>query len=448
MRITSKPDSSQSTSKSTKQLPLRPPKFQQIAKTTLHSRETSIISLSTSKLLRSPISSTLTKYKENSAIHPKTMKKTSSFKSIQTPQSLPQTPKQVLKTQKSNLTPWELTEILQYEQIFFYSKKQFKLRKNSNLNNGFDNEVNEYKANVGDHVAYRYEVVSLLGKGSFGQVFKVFDHKEKELQALKIIKNRPKFHKQGMIEVQILNNLKEIPENSENSLIRIKESFRFREHLCITFELLSVNLFEHLKANNFSGLSLTFIQKIAQQLIDGLKIFKDLGIIHCDLKPENILLNHPKQMTVKIIDFGSSCYEGQQIYTYIQSRFYRAPEVILGLPYCAGIDMWSFGCILAELYTGFPLFPGKDEIDQLHSIIEVKGKLPDLLTEKVNKNKFVLDDFVNKGSQRLPGKRKLNEILKGSDEEFIDLISKCLEWDSKERITPDEVKKHPWLHKN
>lgn len=448
MKTTPKPNPVLSTSKSTKQLPLRTPKFQQIAKTTLHSRETSIISLSTSKLLRSPITSTLTKHKENSGIIQKTMKKSSSFRSIQTPQSLPLTPQQVVKTQKSNLTPWELTEILQYDQVFFYSKKQFKLRKNSNLNNGFDNEVNEYKANIGDHVAYRYEVVSLLGKGSFGQVFKVFDHKEKELQALKIIRNRPKFHKQGAIEVEILNNLKEVPENIENSVIRMKESFKFREHLCITFELLSINLFEHLKANNFKGLSLVFIQKIAQQLLDGLKLFKDLGIIHCDLKPENILLKHPKQMTVKIIDFGSSCYQGQQIYNYIQSRFYRAPEVILGLPYCTAIDMWSFGCILTELYTGFPLFPGKDEIDQLHSIIEVKGKLPDVLIEKVNKGKFVLDDFVNKGSQRLPGKKKLSEVLKGCDDEFVDLISKCLEWDIKDRLTPEEAMKHPWLYKN
>ncbi len=83
--------------------------------------------------------------------------------------------------------------------------------------------------------------------------------------------------------------------------------------------------------------------------------------MHCDLKPENILLKNIKKSGLKIIDFGSSCFEFERMYTYIQSRFYRSPEVILGLAYGMPIDMWSFGCILAELYVGFPLFPGENE---------------------------------------------------------------------------------------
>ena len=64
-----------------------------------------------------------------------------------------------------------------------------------------------------------------------------------------------------------------------------------------------------------------------------------------------------------MIDYGSSCFQNQRIYTYIQSRFYRAPEIILGIPYTTAIDMWSFGCIMAELYTGYPLFPGENEAE-------------------------------------------------------------------------------------
>jgi serine/threonine protein kinase len=82
------------------------------------------------------------------------------------------------------------------------------------------------------------------------------------------------------------------------------------------------------------------------------------------------------QSSIKVIDFGSSCYEHQRVYTYIQSRFYRSPEVILGLPYSMAIDMWSLGCILAELYTGYPLFPGENEVEQLSCIIEIFN-LPD-----------------------------------------------------------------------
>lgn len=85
--------------------------------------------------------------------------------------------------------------------------------------------------------------------------------------------------------------------------------------------------------------------------------------MHCDLKPENILLKQPNKSGIKVIDYGSSCFTNSRIYTYIQSRFYRAPEIILGIPYTMAIDMWSFGCIIAELYTGYPIFPGENETD-------------------------------------------------------------------------------------
>ena len=83
-------------------------------------------------------------------------------------------------------------------------------------------------------------------------------------------------------------------------------------------------------------------------------------IIHCDLKPENILLTHENKLPICVIDFGSSCYEHERIYTYIQSRFYRSPEVMLGIPYGYPIDMWSFGCILVEMLTGIPLFANSE----------------------------------------------------------------------------------------
>lgn len=82
-------------------------------------------------------------------------------------------------------------------------------------------------------------------------------------------------------------------------------------------------------------------------------------LIHCDLKPENVLLVAPQRSGIKVIDFGSSCFVDERMYTYVQSRFYRSPEVILGLPYGCEIDMWSLGCILAELFMGYPLFPGE-----------------------------------------------------------------------------------------
>ena len=99
------------------------------------------------------------------------------------------------------------------------------------------------------------------------------------------------------------------------------------------------------------------------QILQCLDFCKTNRIVHCDLKPENVLLESDHSYRIKIIDFGSSCFEKEKIYTYIQSRFYRAPEIMLGIPYTSAIDMWSLGCMICELISGEPLFGGHDEYE-------------------------------------------------------------------------------------
>jgi dual specificity tyrosine-phosphorylation-regulated kinase 1 len=160
----------------------------------------------------------------------------------------------------------------------------------------------------------------------------------------------------------------------------------YRNHQCLVFEMLSLNLYELLKNTQFGGVSLNLIRKFAKQVLKALAFLArpDVDIIHCDLKPENILLRHPKKSAIKVIDFGSSCRSNKRMYSYIQSRFYRSPEVMLGLPYSVAIDMWSLGCILVEMHTGEPLFSGSDQFDQMQKIVKILGMLPDSMLDRAS----------------------------------------------------------------
>ena len=156
---------------------------------------------------------------------------------------------------------------------------------------------------------------------------------------------------------------------------------------------------------------------------------REHNIVHCDLKPENILLRKINKSGIKIIDFGSGCFEDQKIYTYIQSRFYRAPEIVLGIPYTWAIDMWSFGCILYELYVGQPLFPGEDEKDHMALMMEVKGVPPRSVLARATRRKVFFDDDYrpiivpnSKGKMRVPSAKNLGEMINSQDSDFVDFI--------------------------
>lgn len=206
------------------------------------------------------------------------------------------------------------------------------------------------------------------------------------------------------------------------------------------------------KQHNFRGFSLPTIRKFAVQLLRCLALLDRERLVHCDLKPENILLVRKGRSALRVIDFGSGCDEDKRMFTYIQSRFYRAPEVILGLPYGRPIDVWSFGCILAELYTGLPLFPGESERQQLQCIMETCGAPPmSMLAAATRQKAFFNSDGTpdlrpdSKGRLRKPGTKSLSQGLRTSDAGFVSFLSACLELDPTKRLTPADGMRHPWI---
>lgn len=364
----------------------------------------------------------------------------------------PMRPTRALMVVKSILTDYEQGEILKYSEIYFVGKIENKLKTRADQENyGFDDKHADYLLVKNDHIAYRYEILDLLGKGSFGQVCECYDHKNKEKVALKIIKNKSKFHQQATIEAKILHTLREHDLEDSKNIVRMKNYFSFRNHICITFELISINLYEFLRLNSFKGLSIPLIKCFTLQILNSLNFLKTLQIIHCDLKPENVLLTNPQKASIKLIDFGSSCFITEKLHTYIQSRYYRAPEIMLGIPYTPAIDMWSLGCILTELYTGQPLWPGDTEKDQFLHIVSYFGLPPeDLLINACRKNVFFENgklkySQLSNGKVLTPGMFSFRECLKSVDEDFVDFLMKCFEWDPEKRISPSEALEHPWI---
>ncbi|UYV77756.1 DYRK4 [Cordylochernes scorpioides] len=349
----------------------------------------------------------------------------------------------VLQIYGSRLNSYEQVEVPLYPEIWYLGLEAAKIEGDHGAlhNSGYDDDTGSYIKVLHDHISYRYEILEVIGKGSFGQVIRALDHKTSQQVALKIIRNKKRFHQQALVEVKILDHLAKKDKDGGHNIIHMLDYFYFRNHLCITFELMGANLYELIKKNNYQGFSLSLIRRFAHSLVQCLRLLARESIIHCDLKPvilvvvqENILLKQKGSSSLKVIDFGSSCFVHQRVYTYIQSRFYRSPEVILGLPYGPAIDVWSLGCILAELYSGFPLFPGENEADQLACIMEVVGLPPPHVLDVATRRRLFFDSKGNprtitnsKGKKRKPGSKSLASVIMCNEEEFVDFLTRCLE---------------------
>eukprot|EP00095_Tigriopus_kingsejongensis_P002712 maker-scaffold809_size94238-snap-gene-0.30 protein:Tk02712 transcript:maker-scaffold809_size94238-snap-gene-0.30-mRNA-1 annotation:"hypothetical protein TcasGA2_TC007452" len=330
----------------------------------------------------------------------------------------------------------------------------------------------------------QYEVLEFLGRGTFGQVAKCWKKGTNEIVAIKILKNHPSYARQGQIEVSILSRLSQ--ENAdEYNFVRAYECFTHKNHTCLVFEMLEQNLYDFLKKNKFQPLPLKYIRPITQQVLTALLKLKQLGLIHADLKPENIMLLDPVRQPyrVKVIDFGSASHVSKAVCnTYLQSRYYRAPEIILGLPFCEAIDMWSLGCVVAELFLGWPLYPGSTEYDQIRYISQTQGVPPEHMLNNASKTtkffyrdrevsypfwrlqtpeeveietkvkskdarRYIFNCLEDMGQVNVPTDLERGELLaeKVDRREFIDLLRRMLDMDQERRITPSEALNHPFV---
>lgn len=269
-----------------------------------------------------------------------------------------------------------------------------------------------------------FNVGKTVGDGNFGSVFLATNKKNNQKVAIKKMKKKfPTWEEAVKLrEVQSLKKL------NHPNIVRLKEVIRENDDLYFVFEFLEKNCYE-LTCQSKKRLPEERIKKYMFQILSALAYMHKNGFFHRDLKPENLMMSHDDNM--KLADFGLAReIRSQNLTEYVSTRWYRAPEVVLRSPhYNSKIDIWAVGCIMAEMYTSRPLFPGSSESDQLYKICSVLGPPTEATWKEglimAQKNKFTFTQFV---------KTELSSLLKAPADAHA-LMNKMLQWDPMHRPT-------------
>ncbi|XP_070182455.1 dual specificity tyrosine-phosphorylation-regulated kinase 1A-like [Littorina saxatilis] len=342
-------------------------------------------------------------------------------------------------------------------------------RQQSNADNSGDgcwiddeNDADESDVEDSDDVD-RYKILFRLGSGSFGDVHKAYDTKDREYVAIKKIKGIQGINKKTQRELTILQHV-HVHDPENKYAVKLKDHFSRENQLCMVFELLSDSLRAALgKARRFT---MERTRLLGQQLCEALEFLAkpEVAVIHGDLKPENIVFHGPDCSRVKLVDFGISQFHRKEtIYEGIQSRYYRAPEVTLRLPSGHAVDVWSLGCILVEMLTGQRLFHASDKTEQMRKIVAVLGPPSRHVLDRARNTATYFDvlpdgtyTLMKTKSKKRPSlvmMRKLDSILgvrksggHGQDGgqlvKFKDAVLRMLDYDPQTRVTASQALRH------
>ncbi|XP_063063268.1 serine/threonine-protein kinase MAK isoform X3 [Engraulis encrasicolus] len=283
----------------------------------------------------------------------------------------------------------------------------------------------------------RYTTLKQLGDGTYGSVLMGKSNESGELVAIKRMKR--KFY--SWEECMNLREVKSLKKLNHANVVKLKEVIRENDHLYFVFEYMKENLYQLMKDRENKMFTEHEIRNIMFQVISGLAFVHKHGFFHRDMKPENLLCMGPE--LVKIADFGLAReIRSRPPYTdYVSTRWYRAPEVLLrSSVYSSPIDMWAVGCIMAELYTLRPLFPGNSEVDEIFKICQVLGTVK----KSDWPEGYQLASAMNfRFPQCVP--TPLKTLIPNASNEAIALMKDMLMWDPKKRPTAAQALRYPYF---
>ena len=353
------------------------------------------------------------------------------------------------------------------------------------LSDNWDDAEGYYRARMGEVLDGRYRVMEGSGRGVFSTVVKAKDTQASgddegavagegafSEVAIKVIRANETMYKAAQLEITVLKKLMGADPENKRHCVRFLRSFEYRDHVFMVFESMHMNLREVLKKYGRGvGINVHGVRSYATQMLIALRHLQNCGVVHADIKPDNILVNKAHNV-IKICDFGSAMFDGDnEITPYLQSRFYRAPEVILGLAYSHPMDLWSIGCCLYELYTGSIAFQGRSNNEMMKLFIEMKGPVPRKLLRKAafRENHYdqegvfslIEDDPVThrqirrlirdaKPTRDLAARlaahdKNLADAERRKVSQLADLLDKMFNFDPEKRITVSQALTHPFI---
>lgn len=335
----------------------------------------------------------------------------------------------------------------------------------------------------------RYEIKQEIGMGTFGKVFSCFDHKHGDMVAVKVVRSIKRYVDSAKIEADILDHVYDCQAKQKtNYCLKLYSHFKFDDHYCLVTEKLGLSLYDILKLNKYRGFPMRTIRRVARQLLQAMKFLRSINLIHTDLKVENVLFvgdiassltesgsngvstgneegggdssrrrssasveQYPDSSLIKIIDFGGATYDNEKKSTIINTRQYRSPEVLLETSWSFPSDIWSVGCIIAEIYLGGLLFQTHGNLEHLALIERCCGLFPYRLLEQSpvsrqyfdSRGKTRLSELSSESQDHVRDIKRLRDVFALEDRRdrsgIADLMKALLEIDPGRRATASQA---------
>ena len=286
----------------------------------------------------------------------------------------------------------------------------------------------------------KYTNTTKLGEGTYGVVYKAKDQKGQEIYALKKIRLQAEEEGIPSTAIREISLLKEL---NHINIVKLYDVMHTPKKLTLVFEYCEQELKKVIDASNGKGLDKKLVKSYLYQLLKGIEFIHKHKVLHRDLKPQNLLMNNG---ILKIADFGLARGYGIPVKNYtheVVTLWYRPPDVLLGSKtYGTTVDIWSIGCIFAEMVTGKPLFMGKSESDQLKKIFKIRGTPSDNYASSL---KELSEWGVGENVFEPWPEDDIKKYVPNLDPEGVDLLLKFLQIEPEKRISAEEALKHPFF---